>query len=59
MTQPLSFAALVLTASLTALPMAHAALPTADGQGHALPSLAPMLEKAVPGVVNIATFGKV
>ncbi len=34
---------------------AVAALPIADGQGRKLPSLAPMLEKTMPAVVNIAT----
>ncbi|MBI3563486.1 MAG: DegQ family serine endoprotease [Gammaproteobacteria bacterium] len=42
-----------------ALPLAQAALPTHDSQGTALPSLAPMLENVVPGVVNIATSGRV
>ena len=36
----------------------NAALP-AELNGHPLPSLAPMLEKTIPGVVNIATQGKV
>ncbi len=38
---------------------AHAALPTHDSQGEAVPSLAPMLEKAVPSVVNIFTRTRV
>ena len=33
-----------------------AGLPTIDSQGKALPSLAPMLKKINPAVVNIATF---
>ncbi len=37
----------------------HAALPVADGNGQNLPTLAPMLEKATPAVVNIATRGRV
>lgn len=37
---------------LVALPL-QAALPPADSQGEPLPTLAPMLEKAVPGVVNV------
>ena len=37
---------------------AHA-LPTHDSQGQELPSLAPMLEKITPAVVNIATTGTV
>jgi serine protease Do/serine protease DegQ len=36
-----------------------AALPPQDSQGAQLPSLAPMLEKATPAVVNIATIGRV
>ncbi|MDZ7805474.1 DegQ family serine endoprotease [Thiohalophilus sp.] len=36
-----------------------AALPTHDSQGQALPSLAPMLDKVTPAVVNIATTGTV
>lgn len=35
---------------------ASAGLPIADSQGEALPSLAPMLKKINPAVVNIATF---
>ncbi|MDH5182965.1 MAG: DegQ family serine endoprotease [Gammaproteobacteria bacterium] len=38
---------------------AHAGLPLSDSQGKALPSLAPMLEKATPAVVNINTSSKV
>lgn len=36
-----------------------AALPNTTAEGQALPSLAPMLEKAMPAVVNIATHGRV
>ncbi len=40
-----------------AVPVAHAALPSAvDGQP--LPTLAPMLERVTPAVVNIATRGR-
>ncbi len=35
-----------------------AALPVADGEGNKLPSLAPMLKKVNPAVVNIATFSR-
>ena len=35
------------------------ALPTHDSQGESLPTLAPMLEKTVPGVVNIFTHTRV
>ncbi len=37
----------------------HAALPMADSQGEPLPTLAPMLEKTVPAVVNIFTRTRV
>ncbi|MBE0509136.1 MAG: DegQ family serine endoprotease [Chromatiales bacterium] len=37
----------------------QAALPVHDSQGDTLPSLAPMLEKTVPGVVNIFTQTRV
>ncbi|HEY9147883.1 MAG TPA: DegQ family serine endoprotease [Gammaproteobacteria bacterium] len=43
---------------IVTLPL-HAALPAADSQGEQLPTLAPMLEKTVPGVVNIFTRTKV
>lgn len=33
-----------------------AALPATVGSGEALPSLAPMLERVTPAVVNIATY---
>lgn len=36
----------------------YAALPMADGAGRELPSLAPMLERVNPAVVNIATFSR-
>ena len=36
-----------------------ASLPLVDSQGTALPSLAPMLKRTTPGVVNIATTGTV
>ncbi len=37
----------------------HAALPTHDSQGQAVPSLAPMLDKTIPSVVNIFTRTRV
>lgn len=43
----------------TATTPSLAALPTIDSQGEALPSLAPMLERVTPAVVNISTRGKV
>ena len=36
-----------------------AALPAQDGEGRPLPTLAPMLERAMPAVVNIATSSRV
>jgi len=38
---------------------AYASLPAVDSQGIPLPSLAPMLKRATPAVVNIATSGTV
>jgi len=38
---------------------AQAALPHADSQGQPLPTLAPMLEKVTPAVVNIASTGRI
>jgi serine protease Do/serine protease DegQ len=43
---------------LITLPL-HAALPAFDSQGENLPTLAPMLEKTVPGVVNVFTRTRV
>lgn len=51
----LSALLLLLAASLPA----HAALPAVDGQDAPLPTLAPMLEKTVPAVVNIFTRTRV
>jgi Do/DeqQ family serine protease len=39
--------------------VSQAALPLVDSQGKPLPSLAPMLERTMPAVVNIATSGHV
>jgi len=39
--------------------LSHAALPLVDSQGKPLPSLAPMLERTLPAVVNIASSGHV
>ena len=49
------FAVLLL---LVSLPL-QAALPIQDSQGEPLPTLAPMLERTVPGVVNIFTQTRV
>jgi serine protease Do/serine protease DegQ len=53
-----TIAALLFSTLLLIVPLQtiHAALPTGDGQGNALPSLAPMLKLANPAVVNISTF---
>ena len=52
--------ALILAAATLALSAAPAAaLPTHDSQGNELPTLAPMLEEVVPGVVNIFTRTRV
>ena len=48
---------LVTLTPLTSI--AEAGLPLIDSQGKELPTLAPMLEKSLPAVVNIATSGKV
>lgn len=49
---------LILLLLLPATMGGHAALPTHDSQGEALPSLAPMLQDINPAVVNIATFSR-
>ncbi len=46
---------LILSLTLFVFVNAHAALPLLDSQGNRLPSLAPMLERTMPAVVNIAT----
>ena len=40
-------------------PPLYAGLPAVDSQGRQLPSLAPMLEKVTPAVVNIATHARI
>lgn len=45
-----------LTLTLALGSIAQAALPLADSQGEELPTLAPMLERVNPAVVNIATY---
>ncbi len=51
---------LVLLANMAGLVQtAQAALPPADSQGEELPSLAPMLGRVLPSVVNIATESRV
>lgn len=42
--------------SLSVAPLAEAALPAVDANGAALPSLAPMLKRVNPAVVNISTY---
>ena len=48
----------LLGAMLLASPL-YGALPPVDGEGRELPSLAPMLERVTPAVVNIATLQRV
>ncbi|HNW79580.1 MAG TPA: trypsin-like peptidase domain-containing protein, partial [Candidatus Competibacteraceae bacterium] len=55
---PLSAALLVLGLSLSLIAPVQASLPAAV-EGQALPTLAPMLERATPAVVNIATESRV
>lgn len=50
-----AFTALALGLALGSATL-HAALPISDSQGKELPTLAPMLERVNPAVVNIATF---
>ncbi|WP_425454790.1 DegQ family serine endoprotease [Inmirania thermothiophila] len=45
--------------ALVALPAAAGTLPVAVGGGEGLPTLAPMLERVTPAVVNIATRGRI
>ena len=47
----------LVTIYLLIIPMqtTQASLPTGDGQGNALPSLAPMLKQVNAAVVNIST----
>ena len=62
MKTPLRSLALALgiaTALSTLSVPALAGLPTVDSQGQALPSLAPMLDKTVPAVVNVFSRSKV
>jgi len=55
LTLRVGFASLLLLAAASA----QAALPFWDSQGEKLPTLAPMLERATPAVVNIATTGTI
>jgi len=52
-----SFTLIFTLLGLSAL--SHATLPLVDSQGKPLPSLAPMLERTLPAVVNIASSGHV
>ena len=59
-TFPMKAAALIfLVTVMGLLHGAQAALPAVDSQGEVLPSLAPMLERVLPSVVNIATESRV
>ena len=60
MTSLVKAAVLILAVNAVGLvPEAQAALPPVDSQGAALPSLAPMLERVLPSVVNIASRSRV
>lgn len=61
MTFSARFPAILISAVWLALQSfsVQAALPGAMGDGQPLPSLAPMLDQAIPAVVNIATQGRV
>lgn len=50
------FRTALLTLMLGLGSISHAALPLADSQGQELPTLAPMLERVNPAVVNISTY---
>ena len=54
----MQFSAMLVAAFFISL-SAQAALPVADSDGNRLPTLAPMLERTTPAVVNIATSGHV
>ena len=60
-TFPVKAAALILLVTIMGVVQggAQAALPMVDSQGEVLPSLAPMLERVLPSVVNIATESRV
>lgn len=47
-----------LTLSLGSGAFSLSALPLTDSQGQALPTLAPMIQRIVPAVVNISTLGR-
>ncbi len=48
--------ALILIVNAFGVAPSYAALPLADSEGRGLPSLAPLIERANPAVVNISTF---
>lgn len=50
---------LALCTGATITAAASASLPAVDSQGEQLPSLAPMLERVMPAVVNISTLSRV
>jgi Do/DeqQ family serine protease len=52
-------ALILLVNALGFVQAAQAALPAEDSQGEVLPSLAPMLDRVLPSVVNIATESRV
>jgi Do/DeqQ family serine protease len=59
MTLRFTLAAVALAAGLSAAPLALAALPSVPGAESPMPSLAPMVKRVSPAVVNIATRGTI
>jgi serine protease Do/serine protease DegQ len=55
----LTFAAVSLAAAIITAPATFAALPTAPAADSPMPSLAPMVKRISPSVVNIATRGTI
>lgn len=55
----LTITSLLLILLLGVSALSQASLPLVDSQGKPLPSLAPMLQRTLPAVVNIATSGHV
>jgi Do/DeqQ family serine protease len=55
----LTLAAASLAAAVLAAPMGYAALPTTPAADSPVPSLAPMVKRTSPSVVNIATRGTI
>jgi len=58
MPQRLLITLLLCTLTTSFIGTASAALPALDSQGNTLPTLAPMIERVTPAVVNISTRGQ-